>query len=1098
MTTLFAPPQICSAYSCSVDGSDPDSPLAKGTYLRLFAGLGASFPLTPFAVFKITMRRSEPHGIHVTDRTGAQAATFDLSKLGVVTVTPRYVDDDRRRTVRTDFAGFPVGSLKGVQLLDGRRRVVAERDRDPFQFSAPLLRSFRLWGGSNSVQIATRVVTLDSIVSGQVEIAADHVLSLPVEGLHPWYLGVNSRNDGLQRVKDGAPRRLNPMDQPDGPFDPVSPDDEGARVEAMLAAGDLDGLLSRLVDDEGAPPWGQRERQVMNPPDGGKQQIADVPRLGNLQTGALDPGIARYLGFAEHIDDLPAADGEGWDALAVAAVFAIDPASLGHASPLAPWLHHDPDESRLVDSITRALSTSSGNDLRNDVDAVIHHARDAGLLVRALVAVTAPISPPNAPNLPVPDLVMRRWQTPDNHQPSNFYRAGFAFSAPPMTALAAMAALQGGTWVPRHDSLDVEPHVPSTRSTPRIFGHEVEAFSRARELGLAVASAQTAGLLADHDISADGATRYRFYGSDFFGRFGDPVEVGASPPTRPSPPPPVLRYHLERADVDPASSNPVSPGTLVLTFAVPAAPPAPRFSSEDEPRLASAIAVPSIDELPAGALVIEEGTVALEGESRTLDLSTGGLTDVTFPLPELAPQETITLTLSATFTDSDGTSSDPAVAAVTVTDMRPPVAIPTGIGLFWTSAPGPAPETELKLSWPAAPGSLYRVYSTDQQGLGLTAADLGQAAGSPEASRAQVGVAGSNKVLGGAPVDRRAFRLLTASPLVAGGDSRALLQTTLPRSLETVQFVRVVPLTGEGAEAPFDTCGIVPVAVPTSRRPPAPRLEASIDAESGAATLTVVADGFDAVALRRDEPGLFTPGQDGSVPPEFRIRRSVGPVADPIYARPAAGGSLQLDSAAEPRVVFTATATDNAGGAGLEPFVQYVYWATVRLPPERRIPPGVVPVDPPGGITASDGSAGADRSRSMSLPSAPQTVMRVPAAPPAAPPAASLTATREGPDAAGAWNVTIGLADPPTVHPRAMGPYRLAVWTQWPGQPIEPISVADGTPLADGVWPDLSSGAVTVTVTAPPPGVAAASPITLRVGVVDPVGRMSALTQIDV
>jgi hypothetical protein len=109
-----------------------------------------------------------------------------------------------------------------------------------------------------------------------------------------------------------------------------------------------------------------------------------------------------------------------------------------------------------------------------------------------------------------------------------------------------------------------------------------------------------------------------------------------------------------------------------------------------------------------------------------------------------------------------------------------------------------------------------------------------------------------------------------------------------------------------------------------------------------------------------------------------------------------------------------------------------------------------------------------------------------------------LTATREGPDAAGAWNVTIELADPPAVHPRAIGPYRLAVWTQWPGQPIEPVSIADGVPLADGLWPDLSSGAVTVTVPAPPAGVAAASPITFRIGVVDPVGRMSTLTEIDV
>ena len=71
MATLFAPPELFSAFSCLSDGSDPD--LAKGTHLRVFAGLGASFPLAPFAVFKVASRASEPHGLHVTDRAGTPA-----------------------------------------------------------------------------------------------------------------------------------------------------------------------------------------------------------------------------------------------------------------------------------------------------------------------------------------------------------------------------------------------------------------------------------------------------------------------------------------------------------------------------------------------------------------------------------------------------------------------------------------------------------------------------------------------------------------------------------------------------------------------------------------------------------------------------------------------------------------------------------------------------------------------------------------------------------------------------------------------------------------------------------------------------------------
>ena len=43
MATLFAPPGLFSAFSYAIDGTDPD--LRKGTHLRVFAGIGASFPL---------------------------------------------------------------------------------------------------------------------------------------------------------------------------------------------------------------------------------------------------------------------------------------------------------------------------------------------------------------------------------------------------------------------------------------------------------------------------------------------------------------------------------------------------------------------------------------------------------------------------------------------------------------------------------------------------------------------------------------------------------------------------------------------------------------------------------------------------------------------------------------------------------------------------------------------------------------------------------------------------------------------------------------------------------------------------------------------
>jgi hypothetical protein len=133
------------------------------------------------------------------------------------------------------------------------------------------------------------------------------------------------------------------------------------------------------------------------------------------------------------------------------------------------------------------------------------------------------------------------------------------------------------------------------------------------------------------------------------------------------------------------------------------------------------------------------------------------------------------------------------------------------------------------------------------------------------------------------------------------------------------------------------------------------------------------------VALERDEPGLFTEGQPGAAPPRFGMRRGVGAVQDPIYARSLTKGDLVLNGEEK---VFVGEHTDDNAGAGLEPFVCYVYWAEVRLPRERRLPADLNPIEPPGGIAPVNLAGAADSPRPLSPPSAPRTLMH---APPTAP-----------------------------------------------------------------------------------------------------------------
>ena len=189
-----------------------------------------------------------------------------------------------------------------------------------------------------------------------------------------------------------------------------------------------------------------------------------------------------------------------------------------------------------------------------------------------------------------------------------------------------------------------------------------------------------AGLLADHDIPARSALSCTVPARRIFGRFGIPVDFDVAPPPRPAPPPPVLRFHIERAAVDPASPDALSPGVVRLTFAVPQPPPRDRFALAERDRLASAIVVPANSDLVAGSQPIQQATVSLDAETQPIDLTLAGMMDVELALPPLLPQATRTPTLKVSFIDSDGVASAFASLPVKVTDMRPPKVYPTGIG----------------------------------------------------------------------------------------------------------------------------------------------------------------------------------------------------------------------------------------------------------------------------------------------------------------------------------------------------------------------------------------------------------------------------------
>src|SRR5262249_39501269 len=95
-----------------------------------------------------------------------------------------------------------------------------------------------------------------------------------------------------------------------------------AAIESLEVDGHLDGLIGRLVRKGERLPWLQTEHMnEMNPTSAGKPQFAEISRQGSLQLAGIDPGIARYLGYAGQTPWLPQGGG---DAISIFGLFAVD------------------------------------------------------------------------------------------------------------------------------------------------------------------------------------------------------------------------------------------------------------------------------------------------------------------------------------------------------------------------------------------------------------------------------------------------------------------------------------------------------------------------------------------------------------------------------------------------------------------------------------------------------------------------------------------------------------------------------------------------------------------------------------------------------
>ncbi len=1026
MTSWLVDPRYFSAHAAAAGINAADPELQKGTHLRLFPSATLGFPLAPFLVWPVEAFTTEAVAMDWFTRGGRPQPTPDLDAAGGELFgrrQPEAPSDSRLVGIEARFRGG--GELA---LMDrSGSRVIAARSALRWLVAAPQITGVRL-RGHGPVTLQGWVISAGRAVESILNQRPFASLSLPVDGDQPWYAGGEGPDAALQRAERGAPKRWTRPDRPDGPFDPLPPAAERARVAAFQA--DLDDDAQRLVGDAAVPPSLVQRVHLWNAAvavDGKRRpwQRATEWVQASLMMKALDVGAGRYLGTAALLDDLPVPanpfelpGARGWLA---AGLFAVGPA-MRFELP-------DPDamELRLIE---RLMQLQPG--LRRPAELAVQRH---GLTLRALVAPALAAPPPDLLAAPQVLLGDAGWQREDEG-PSFRFRQQLRIATPPLATLVALGRLQADGWQTRHDIVDLTVATPAAdpaqRAAPRMLGN-------ADKLNDGVF-----GIVSDADIDADNAPwTYRVALADVFGRFGAATDISVPTPPRPPVPQPVLRSHLTLAGRAAGDAAAVA-GSVRWT-----------------------VVVPALHEMTAGSRPLARVVIDFDGALQDAPApQDGGVLHFDFELPALLPMESRALTATANFEDDQATSGPAVAQTLAIHDPRTPPVPQTGIAIVWSSRPAPASDVEFRLRFTGVAGARYRAYLADARGLEIALME-----GDRPRTRAEVAVDGAQQGLAGLG-RRERFRLLTDTPLQPGGDGRVLFDTRLPRALETVQFLRFVPLSSQGNEAAFESCPLLPVAVPSDRRPPAPRVETRVDPLSGVATVTVRALGLDLVALRAAEPGLFDepPAADAQAP-EYRLRRASGGVPDALYAREIGRGLLQRDGDE-----FSAEVDDSPTPDGLSAYVRYHYWAEVRMPPERRLPPGVAEVAlPAGAIEPLQPAQRQNAPGAFSTASAPAMALFMPADAPVLPDG-SVTATIGAGAAAGSWRMTLQIRGGPLAHPRAVGGFAVNLHLK--------LDDGDWVPEPDPV--PLDSGALDLVIERAAPAVPA---LQVALVLVDPVGR---------
>lgn len=1061
----WAPPALLSAAATDA-GGDPH--LQKGIHLRVLLSTGLGLPVAPLLVDRVSLGspdRLEPDsGVLWTDRDGAPLSLpIDLGRVGVAYGWFAAIPNDPvvwaqvlidkpdqhrpplpRPPMRPPVAlpgrlpGLPLKSLPAglhaslaedvrVQLpglsnvlrtrvdalVSGQvgDSVAASAMAAPYQVSAIGMDRVRVTG--SGVIRGARVVRLSRPVRSS-KFEGWRQLALPVRDGRR-YRGIDDALDvAVARVIDGAPQRFGLHDVPHASdptsCPPATSDDEKDRVSALWD-GRLERLLDMVLNDLSAGP----AHLLLDPEamQGTRSSVAAMrqPPLAGLLQSALDPGVGRLLGLVDRDDHPPAAAGE-------LVVYLVRGGFLLHRDDLG--------RSRLALLLP---SVADPNAFPLPLPDVAYDGSDGpfvDLLTAAAAVVDVPSSAPQRPAIDSMEDVA--WLPAEPPLARRHIAVGLGDLGPG----AGLALARDTPFVVGLNSRlpELLPDAPD-RALPIMCGILRE------QAGAPAATAAGQGEVSDRGADAD-PTEYRVAQIDWFGRWSpwSYATVGAG--VRPPVPVPVIQASW----VPPATAG--DPGRLVVSAVQPRDPDlAPGGYPIDRLRVTADVGAGATSaDVPA-----ERGGVAVGSDPVPLRAE--------ITVPGLAAAEARKLAVSAVWIEQPIGAATPRSSASSPTqsvyarDPRPPAALTLPNTLTYGSRPDTLGLSRMRFSWPAAAAPVaYRVYHSDETTLSRRLETL--SGGAADAFRASL-----------APVDgarpaapdraaafraaaglfgRDCFELLTRTPLTTPVAGPLTFEHEVSGSLDVLVFYRVVPLSGQYAEAPFTDCTLLIRGVPNGRPPAQPLLTvAAREGAPGTVDLTVV--------VPRGATG----------PAALRLRRSrisgADPLGMPVVAHVAAPGwSVDHASGTWSVRVSDTGALPGIADAALAAWTTYTWRVEVQGPPEP-------------------GTFGADAlPTAWSLPSAPASLLVVP------PTVAGLVAGAATVTGTGV-DVTFGTTTPLTGPP---GTYQVEVYRRSNGS-ADLITSADLLTLRQ---PDGTYLARDTTV--------AASGTSYLVAVRDRLGRRSA------